>query len=80
MVKGKAFTLIPQPLPTRTRSSLYREIVSEFVEKGMQSALVADTERKPATLVQGLRKVLKAEGYEDIKVVQRLSEVYLVRE
>lgn len=80
MVKGKAFKLIPQPLPTRMRSSLYREIVSEFVQSGMQSALVADTERKPATLVQGLRKVLKAEGHKDIKVIQRLSDVYLIRE
>jgi len=80
MAKGKAFKLIPQPLPTRMRSSLYREIVTEFIQSGMQSALVADTERKPATLVQGLRKVLKAQGHTDIKVVQRHSDVYLVKE
>jgi len=41
--------------------------------------LVSGTDRKPATLVQGLRKVLQTEDAKGVKVVQRSQEVYLTR-
>ncbi|MCX8032459.1 MAG: hypothetical protein N3B14_03555 [Thermoleophilia bacterium] len=78
MAKTKAFELIPRPVPPQTRSSLYKQIVEEFINGGHESVLV-QTDRKASTLVQGLRKVLKAETRSGIKVVQRGQEVYLVR-
>jgi len=78
MIKTKAFELIPRPVPPQTRSSLYKQIVEEFVKSEHQSVLV-QTDRRASTLVQGLRKVLKAEASSGIKVVQRGQEVYLVK-
>jgi hypothetical protein len=80
MAKGKGFELIPRAVPARQRSSFYKEIVNEFIESGEKSAVVAGTDRKPVTLVQGLRKVIEADGITNVRVVQRASEVFLVRE
>ncbi|GAB4246494.1 MAG: hypothetical protein Kow00129_06820 [Thermoleophilia bacterium] len=80
MAKGKGYTLVPQSVPSRQRSSFYQQIIKEFREKGVKSALVEGTDKKPVTLVQGLRKAIEAEGYDDISVVQRGTETYLVRE
>ncbi|NLT35932.1 MAG: hypothetical protein GXX83_08540 [Gaiellales bacterium] len=52
----------------------------DFIESGEKSALVEGTDRKPVTLVQGLRKVLESEESNGIRVVQRGMETYLVRE
>ena len=80
MAKGKGFELIPQAVPMRQRSSFYKEIVNEFLASGEKSAAVAGTDRKPVTLVQGLRKVLEAEDVENIRVVQRGAEIFLVKD
>lgn len=80
MAKGKGFELIPQAVPMRQRSSFYKEIVSEFLAGREKSAVVAGTDRKPVTLVQGLRKVLEAEGVKNVKVVQRGGEIFLVKD
>jgi hypothetical protein len=82
MAKGKGFELIPQPVPPRrmSSSSFYRQIVNEFMKTNAKSALVSGTERKPATLVQSLRKVLETEGITGISVVQRSADVYLARD
>ena len=80
MAKGKGFELIPQTVPTRQRSGFYREIITEFLDSGESSVAVAGTDRKPVTLVQGLRKVLDTEDISSVKVVQRSQGVYLVRE
>ncbi len=81
MAKSKGFELIPQPVPPRRMSSsnFYRQIVNEFVKSGAASALVGGTDRKPATLVQSLRKVLETDGHKSISVVQRSGEVYLTK-
>ena len=80
MAKAKGFELIPQAVPMRQRSSFYKEIVNEFLASKEKSAVVAGTDRKPVTLVQGLRKVLESEGVKNIKVVQRGAEIFLVKD
>ena len=80
MAKGKGFELIPQAVPIRQRSSFYKEIVNEFLASKERSAIVAGTDRKPVTLVQGLRKVLEAENGKNVKVVQRGTEIFLVKD
>lgn len=80
MAKGKGFELVPQPVPTRQRASIYKEILSEFLNSGESSVLVTGTERKPVTLLQGLRKALEVDGAQGVKVVQRGQGVYLVRD
>jgi hypothetical protein len=79
MAKDKGFQLIPRRVPVRQRSSFYKEIVDEFLASKEASVEIAGTDRKPATLVQGLRKVLQSDGIKEIKVVQRLQEVYLIK-
>ena len=80
MVKGKGFELIPQAVPMRQRSSFYKEIVNELLASKEKSAVVAGTDRKPVTLVHGLRKVLEADNVQNIRVVQRGSEIFLVKD
>jgi hypothetical protein len=80
MAKGKGFELVPQPVPTRQRASIYKEILGEFLASGERSVLVTGTERKPVTLLQGLRKALEVDGAQGLKVVQRGQGVYLVRD
>lgn len=76
----KPYQLIPKPVPTRQRASIYREIISDFLSTKENSVLVHAPDRKPATLLQGLRKVLVTEGMADeVRAVQRGEEVYLVR-
>jgi len=80
MAKGKGFELIPQAVPMRQRSSFYKEIVNEFLASGEKSAVVTGTDRKPVTLVQGLRKVIEAESVNNIRVVQRGADIFLVKD
>jgi hypothetical protein len=80
MAKGKGFELIPQAVPMRQRSSFYKEIVNEFLASHEKSAAVAGTDRKPVTLVQGLRKVLESENIKNVRVVQRGNEIFLVKD
>ena len=42
-----------------------------------KSVIVAGTDRKSATLVQGLRKVIQSDGLKGVKVLQRSQDVYL---
>jgi hypothetical protein len=79
MAKGKGFELVPQHVPLRQRSSFYKEIVNEFLKSNEQSVAVTGTDRKAATLVQGLRKVIQSEGVKNVKVLQRSQEVYLAK-
>jgi len=80
MARSRGFSLVPKSVPMRQRTNFYQEIVSAFVESGEKSAVVEGTERKPATLIQGLRKAAVASGHADIKVVQRLGNTYLTRD
>lgn len=79
MVQRKNFNLVPKNVPTRKRSSLYKDMVEEFLESGEASVLVDQTNRKPVTLVQGLRKAIETGEMDAVKVVQRKDETYLVR-
>ena len=80
MPREKGFELIPQAVPVRQRSSFYKLIVTEFLDSGVSSVLISGTDRKAVTLVQGLRKVIEAEGIKGVKVVQRSQEVFLAKE
>jgi len=77
MVKGKGFELIPRSVPPRQRSSFYKQIITEFLNGSQRSVMVGGTDRKPVTLVQGLRKVLETDGVAGVRVVQRGQEVFL---
>jgi len=79
MAKSRGFELVPRRVPLRQRSSFYKQILTEFMSTSEASVQIAGTDRKPATLVQGLRKVLQSEGTKGVKVVQRAQDVYLVR-
>ncbi len=80
MAKGKGFELVPRHIPLRQRSSFYKEIITEFLSSGEKSVVVTGTDRKAATLVQGLRKVIQSEGTKGIKVLQRSQDVYLAKQ
>ena len=80
MNKDKGYTLVPQAVPARQRSSFYKQIITEFQDSGERSVAVRGTNRKPVTLVQGLRKVLEADDIRGVKVVQRSEEIYLTKE
>jgi hypothetical protein len=79
MAKGKGYELVPRHVPLRQRSSFYRQIVHDFLSSGEKSVTVAGTNRKAATLVQGLRKVIQSEDITGVRVLQRSQEVYLAK-
>jgi hypothetical protein len=79
MARQNGYTLVSKTIPSRRRTGFYELIIADFKASKDKSVLVDGTERKPATLVQGLRKVLKAEGATNVKVVQRGDETYLVK-
>ncbi len=79
MSKGKGYELIPKGIPSRQRSSFYKQIVADFLESGETSVVIAGTDRKPVTLVQGLRKALEADAVKGVSVIQRSQEIYLTR-
>lgn len=79
MARSKGFTLVPKSVPIRQRTNFYQEIITAFIDSGEKSVLVEGTERKPATLIQGLRKAAEAAGHGDIKVVQRTGDTYLTK-
>src|SRR5680860_1873313 len=68
MVQRKNFNLVSKSVPTRERSSLYKDMVEEFLESGEASVLVDQTNRKPVTLVQGLRKAIETGEMDAVKV------------
>jgi hypothetical protein len=74
--------ITPKPLPTstrRTRSSEYVLAVQQFIEAKCDSAVVNIT-RKPATVSQGLAKVIGSDkAFSGVKVARRGEEVYLVK-
>lgn len=80
MAGSKAYNLVAKSVPTRQRTSFYKQIIADFEAMKEKSVLVEVPNKKPVTLVQGLRKVLETEGKTDIRVVQRGLETYLIRE
>ena len=75
----KTHRLTSSEVPKTRRSGLYTAIIREFQEMEEESVLVSDTGKKPMTLQQGLRKALETEGIDDVQVMQRGEETYLVK-
>lgn len=80
MTRSRGYSLVPKEVPTRQRTSFYKQIITDFEAMTDKSVLVDVTDKKPVTLVQGLRKVIETEGKTSIRVVQRGNETYLTRE
>ncbi len=80
MTRSRGYSLVPKEVPTRQRTSFYKQIITDFEAMADKSVLVDVTDKKPVTLVQGLRKVIETEGKTSIRVVQRGNETYLTRE
>ncbi len=77
------YTLVPTPLPPAGRrgaSSVYRDIVEDFI--GMQNQSVrVEYDRKPATVYISLKRVVRSDPrYASIKVSVRGDQVFLVKE
>jgi hypothetical protein len=73
---AKPYRLVPMEVPKTTRSSLYLEIVDEFVASGAESAMVELPGRKANSLNVGLRKAVAASGAK-VLVKVRAGQVYL---
>ena len=66
------------PASARSKSTLYSEIVADFLEKHITSVLVQLSNRKPATVYIGLKKAVK-EANAPLKVRKLGDEVYIVK-
>ena len=75
----KSHRLVSSEVPETRRSGLYTAIIRDFQEMEEESVLASDTGKKPVTLQQGLRKALETQGIDDVRVVQRGEETYLVK-
>jgi len=75
----KTHRLVSSEVPETRRSGLYTAIIRDFQEMEEESVLASDTGKKPVTLQQGLRKALETQGIDDVRVVQRGEETYLVK-
>jgi hypothetical protein len=73
---ARPYRLVPMEVPKTTRSSLYLEIVDEFVASGAESAMVELPGRKANSLNVGLRKAVAASGAK-VLVKVRAGQVYL---
>jgi hypothetical protein len=73
---ARPYRLVPMEVPKTTRSSLYLEIVDDFVASGAESALVELPGRKANSLNVGLRKAVTASGAQ-VLVKMRAGQVYL---
>jgi len=77
--KQSSYRFVSSEVPETRRSGLYTAIIRDFQEMEEESVLASDTGKKPMTLQQGLRKALKTEGIDDVRMVQRGEETYLVK-
>ena len=75
----KSHRLVSSEVPKTRRSGFYAAIIRESQEMKEESVLVSDTGKKPMTLQQGLRKALETQGIDDVRMVQRGEETYLVK-
>lgn len=76
MTTNYKFTPAELP-PARRGSSVYTDIINDFIAQGAESMQVTIEGMKPATLRSGLRRALK--GNEDVKMAQRGEETYLMK-
>lgn len=79
MVSAYKFT--PAEVPPRSKGTgVYAEIVADFMAQGAESMRVELDGVKPTTLRSGLRSAIKSEGADQVRLVQRGDETFLVRE
>ena len=79
MAKTYKFTPADVP-PLRSGSSIYADIVADFVAQGAESMQVTIEGMKPATLRAGLRRALKGKEGEGVRLAQRGEVTYLARQ
>lgn len=63
----------------RVRSSLYDDILKEFMESGLKYAEIKDMGKHPGTVVYMLKKRIRDRHTENVIVRQRSKKVYLER-
>ena len=73
------YKLTTANIPGRRTHSVYADILREFRESGEESVLIEVEDKKTPTLRAGLRAAIKHEGTDDVRLVQRVEETYLVR-
>ena len=74
---AKPYKLTEGNVPERHTTSVYADIVADFVAQGTESMQITMEGMKPATLRAGLRRALK--GKEGVRLAQRGERTYLAR-
>ena len=77
---AKPYKLTEGNVPERHTTSVYVDIVADFIAQGTDSMKVTIEDMKPATLRAGLRRALKGKEAEGVKLAQRGEMTYLVRQ
>jgi hypothetical protein len=75
---AKTYKLTEGDVPERRTTSVYADVIADFVAQGTASMQITIEGMKAATLRAGLRRALK--GKEDVKMAQSGEETYLVRQ
>jgi hypothetical protein len=77
---AKTYKLSESGVPERRTQSLCTDIVADFIAQAAESTQVTIEGMNPATLRAGLRRALKGQEGEGVRLAQRGEETYLVRE
>lgn len=83
MVSGKPYAFIDAPVPEgKARKGLYVDMMEDFIESGKQSVIVRMHDKGPKTVYDGLKTALRNNKgrFQNVRVMMRDSETYLVRE
>lgn len=72
------YKLVPKAIPAISKSTVYQNILDDFLKGKDKSCQVLVPKRKPSTVHQGLLKVKRANpDYSSVSVVRRGDEIYL---
>ena len=77
----RGYSLVPEELPgpvTVRRTSIYDELLDEFVSSSMDTARLEYPERSVNALMAGLRSRMKTRGL-SARVVLRKGKLYLTK-
>jgi hypothetical protein len=80
-VATRTYRITPCDVPPSARpgrTSLYREIVDDFLKKGLKSGRVDAQDHKPTNVAAGLASAVKSMGA-PLKVRRRGENIYLER-
>ena len=75
----ETYRLTTADIPGRRAHGAYADVLAEFRAGEEDSVLIEVGDKKPPTLRAGLRAAIKQEGVDDVRLVQRAEETYLVR-